>query len=285
MNILIITGMSGAGKSQAANVLEDMGYYCVDNIPPAIIPEFVKLSEMGNESLKKIAIVTDIRGGKMFSEIPDVLSKLKQKDIDLKILFLDANNETLENRYRENRRTHPLCDTNGMSLSEAVASERSTLAIIRGMSDFIIDTSNLSPSQLKVKIPETLFGDKSGGIKILCKSFGFKYGIDNEADLVIDVRCLPNPFYIEELKHKTGLQKEVRDYILSFEESREFEKKVFDLINFAVPLYIKEGKSRLVIDFGCTGGKHRSVTFAEACAKYLKESGYAVKTIHRDIEK
>ena len=277
--------MSGAGKSQAANVLEDMGYYCVDNIPPAIIPEFVKLSEMGNESLKKIAIVTDIRGGKMFSEIPDVLSKLKQKDIDLKILFLDANNETLENRYRENRRTHPLCDTNGMSLSEAVASERSTLAIIRGMSDFIIDTSNLSPSQLKVKIPETLFGDKSGGIKILCKSFGFKYGIDNEADLVIDVRCLPNPFYIEELKHKTGLQKEVRDYILSFEESREFEKKVFDLINFAVPLYIKEGKSRLVIDFGCTGGKHRSVTFAEACAKYLKESGYAVKTIHRDIEK
>lgn len=277
--------MSGAGKSQAANVLEDMGYYCVDNIPPAIIPEFVKLSEMGNESLKKIAIVTDIRGGEMFSEIPDVLSKLKQKDIDLKILFLDANNETLENRYRENRRTHPLCDTNGMSLSEAVASERSTLAIIRGMSDFIIDTSNLSPSQLKVKIPETLFGDKSGGIKILCKSFGFKYGIDNEADLVIDVRCLPNPFYIEELKHKTGLQKEVRDYILSFEESREFEKKVFDLINFAVPLYIKEGKSRLVIDFGCTGGKHRSVTFAEACAKYLKESGYAVKTIHRDIEK
>ena len=277
--------MSGAGKSQAANVLEDMGYYCVDNIPPAIIPEFVKLSEMGNESLKKIAIVTDIRGGKMFSEIPDVLSKLKQKDIDLKILFLDANNETLENRYRENRRTHPLCDTNGMSLSEAVASERSTLAIIRGLSDFIIDTSNLSPSQLKVKIPETLFGDKSGGIKILCKSFGFKYGIDNEADLVIDVRCLPNPFYIEELKHKTGLQKEVRDYILSFEESREFEKKVFDLINFAVPLYIKEGKSRLVIDFGCTGGKHRSVTFAEACAKYLKESGYAVKTIHRDIEK
>ena len=277
--------MSGAGKSQAANVLEDMGYYCVDNMPPAIIPEFVKLSEMGNESLKKIAIVTDIRGGKMFSEIPDVLSKLKQKDIDLKILFLDANNETLENRYRENRRTHPLCDTNGMSLSEAVASERSTLAIIRGLSDFIIDTSNLSPSQLKVKIPETLFGDKSGGIKILCKSFGFKYGIDNEADLVIDVRCLPNPFYIEELKHKTGLQKEVRDYILSFEESREFEKKVFDLINFAVPLYIKEGKSRLVIDFGCTGGKHRSVTFAEACAKYLKESGYAVKTIHRDIEK
>ena len=277
--------MSGAGKSQAANVLEDMGYYCVDNIPPAIIPEFVKLSEMGHESLKKIAIVTDIRGGKMFSEIPDVLSKLKQKDIDLKILFLDANNETLENRYRENRRTHPLCDTNGMSLSEAVACERSTLAIIRGMSDFIIDTSNLSPSQLKVKIPETLFGDKSGGIKILCKSFGFKYGVDNEADLVIDVRCLPNPFYIEELKHKTGLQKEVRDYILSFEESREFEKKVFDLINFAVPLYIKEGKSRLVIDFGCTGGKHRSVTFAEACAKYLKESGYAVKTIHRDIEK
>ena len=277
--------MSGAGKSQAADVLEDMGYYCVDNIPPSIIPEFVKLSEMGNENLKKIAIVTDIRGGRMFSEIPEVLAKLKQKDIDLKILFLDADNDTLENRYRENRRTHPLCDANGISLSDAVALERRTLATIRGMSDIVIDTSDLSPKQLRIKISDVFFGNENGAFRILCKSFGFKYGTDNEADLVIDVRCLPNPFYIEDLKHKTGLQKEVTDYIFSFDESKEFEKKVFDLIDFSVPLYVKEGKSRLVIDFGCTGGKHRSVAFAEACAKHLKDSGYPVKTIHRDIEK
>lgn len=285
MNILIVTGMSGAGKSQAANALEDMGYYCVDNIPPSIIPEFVKLSEMGNESLKKIAIVTDIRGGKMFSEMPDVLSGLKQKDIDLKILFLDADNETLEKRYRENRRTHPLCDTNGITLSEAVVSERKTLETIRNLSDFVIDTSAISPKELRIKISETVFGDKTGGFKVLCKSFGFKYGIDNEADLVIDVRCLPNPFYIEELKHKTGLQKEVTDYIFSFEESREFEKRVFGLLDFSLPLYIKEGKSRLVIDFGCTGGKHRSVAFADKYAKHLKKMGYSVNNVHRDIEK
>ena len=285
MQILIITGMSGAGKSQTANILEDIGYYCVDNIPPSIIPEFVKLSEMGNENLKKIAIVTDIRGGKMFTEIPEVLTKLKQKDVDLKILFLDAANKTLENRYRANRRTHPLCDAKGISLGEAVALERKTLSIIRGMSDYVIDTSELSAGALKLKITETLFGNDNSGFKILCKSFGFKYGADNEADVVIDVRCLPNPFYIEELKHKTGLDKEVRDYIFSFAESGEFEKKVFDLIDFSVPLYIKEGKSRLVIDFGCTGGQHRSVTFAEHTAKHLKDLGYDVKTIHRDIEK
>ena len=277
--------MSGAGKSQAANALEDMGYYCVDNIPPSIIPEFVKLSEMGNENLKKIAIVTDIRGGKMFSEIPDVIANLKQKEIALKVLFLDADNATLERRYSENRRTHPLCDSSDISLGEAVEKERRTLSVIRGMSDFTIDTSDLSPSELKNKISEVFSEDLGGGFKIICKSFGFKYGIDSEADLVMNVRCLPNPFYIESLKHKTGLMPEIRDYIFSFEESREFEKKLYDIIDFIIPLYIKDGKSRLVISFGCTGGQHRSVTFAECTAKHLKALGYTVKTIHRDIEK
>ncbi len=284
MDILIITGMSGAGKSYTANVLEDLGYYCVDNIPPQIIPTFVTMSEMGNEKLQKIAIVTDIRGGEMFSEISDVLNKLSQKDINLQVVFLDASDETLKNRYRENRRTHPLCDAKSISLSEAVKLERDMLSAVRGMADYVIDTTNLSTKELHSKISKVLFGDISGGFNILCKSFGFKYGIDNEADIIFDVRCLPNPYYVEELKDKTGLQKAVRDYIFKFPESAEFEKKVFDLLDFSIPLHIKEGKSRLVIAFGCTGGQHRSVTFAEHTAKHLKGK-YNVTVVHRDIEK
>ncbi|MCQ2451304.1 MAG: RNase adapter RapZ [Clostridia bacterium] len=285
MKLLIITGMSGAGKSQVANVLEDRGYFCVDNIPPQIIPAFVSMSEMGNEKLQKMAIVTDIRGGEMFSEISKVILEIKKKDIELKILFLDADNDVLENRYKENRRTHPLCDQQGLSLSDAVKKERETLKDIKKTADYVVDTGKFSLSELTAKINETIFGEAIGGLNIICKSFGFKYGPDSEADLVLDVRCLPNPYYVEELKSKTGLQKEVRDYILDFPESREFQEKVFDILDFSLPLYLKEGKSRLVIDFGCTGGKHRSVTFAELTAKHLKKQGYTVKTVHRDIGK
>ncbi len=285
MKLLIITGMSGAGKSQVANVLEDRGYFCVDNIPPQIIPAFVSMSEMGNEKLQKMAIVTDIRGGEMFSEISKVILEIKKKDIELKILFLDADNDVLENRYKENRRTHPLCDQQGLSLSDAVKKERETLKDIKKTADYVVDTGKFSLSELTAKINETIFGEAIGGLNIICKSFGFKYGPDSEADLVLDVRCLPNPYYVEELKSKTGLQKEVRDYILDFPESREFQEKIFDILDFSLPLYLKEGKSRLVIDFGCTGGKHRSVTFAELTAKHLKKQGYTVKTVHRDIGK
>ena len=285
MKLLIITGMSGAGKSQVANVLEDRGYFCVDNIPPQIIPAFVSMSEMGNEKLQKMAIVTDIRGGEMFSEISKVILEIKKKEIELKILFLDADNDVLENRYKENRRTHPLCDQQGLSLSDAVKKERETLKDIKKTADYVVDTGKFSLSELTAKINETIFGEAIGGLNIICKSFGFKYGPDSEADLVLDVRCLPNPYYVEELKSKTGLQKEVRDYILDFPESREFQEKIFDILDFSLPLYLKEGKSRLVIDFGCTGGKHRSVTFAELTAKHLKKQGYTVKTVHRDIGK
>lgn len=285
MKLLIITGMSGAGKSQVANVLEDRGYFCVDNIPPQIIPAFVSMSEMGNEKLQKMAIVTDIRGGEMFSEISKVILEIKKKDIELKILFLDADNDVLEHRYKENRRTHPLCDQQGLSLSDAIKKERETLKNIKKTADYVVDTGKFSLSELTAKINETIFGEAIGGLNIICKSFGFKYGPDSEADLVLDVRCLPNPYYVEELKLKTGLEKEVRDYIFDFPESREFQEKVFDILDFSLPLYLKEGKSRLVIDFGCTGGKHRSVTFAELTAKHLKKQGYTVKTVHRDIGK
>ncbi len=284
MNLLIVTGMSGAGKSLAANTLEDMGYFCVDNIPPAIIPVFVDFAQRGGKDLQKMAIVTDVRGGEMFNEISDVLLKLKEKKIDYKILFLDAEDKVLLRRYKENRRKHPLCDT-GLSVSEAVKSERKTLKNIREKADFTVDTSLISVSQLKSQLADIFLSGDNNGLKILCKSFGFKYGADADADLVFDVRCLPNPYYIEDLKLKTGLDAPVSEYVLSFPESEEFARKIKDFLDFSVPLYIKEGKSQLIIAFGCTGGKHRSVTFAELIYEHLLKKGYNVNTLHRDIKK
>ncbi len=285
MELLIVTGMSGAGKSQAANALEDMGYYCVDNIPPAIIPAFVELSAVKGESLNKIAIVTDIRGGELFSDIDRVLKELKNQDNSYKILFLDASNEVLAKRYKENRRIHPLASDNGISVADAIIQEREILKGIRNSADYIIDTTYISVSQLKNNISNIFFGSISNTLKINCKSFGFKYGLDSEADLVFDVRCLPNPFYVEKLKHKTGLDSEIREFVMNSSESEDFFKKLTDFLELSVPLYAKEGKSQLVIAFGCTGGKHRSVTFALLIGEYLKQKGFDVITTHRDINK
>lgn len=285
MNLLIVTGMSGAGKSQAAHALEDMGYYCVDNIPPLIIPSFVELSARGAGELDKLAIVTDIRGGDMFNDISAVLDNLRKNKVDFKILFLDAEDSVLVHRYKENRRKHPLCDRDDLSLADAVKSERKQLSSIRFIADYIVDTSHISAPQLKNQLSEMFFGNKAEGFNVVLKSFGFKYGLDTEADMVIDVRCLPNPFYIDELKHKTGKDKEVSDYVMSFAESREFAKRLIDFVDCSVPLYVNEGKSRFVIAVGCTGGKHRSVTFAELLYKHLGEKGYKVSTVHRDITK
>ena len=285
MELIIITGMSGAGKSQAANALEDMGFYCVDNIPPAIIPSFVDLSESGNVKLNKMALVTDARGGDMFSQINEVLEGFKARKIGFKILFLDASDEVLVRRYKENRRNHPMSQNGEISISEAVKKEREMLEGIRAVSDYIIDTSYVSNALLKEKIYTMFFGNANHCLKIFCQSFGFKYGVDTEADLIFDVRCLPNPFYDEKLKEKTGLDIDVRDYVLNTDESREFLSKLESFIDCAVPLYVKEGKSRLIIAFGCTGGKHRSVTFAETVCKHLKEKNYDCSVVHRDILK
>jgi len=285
MKLLIVTGMSGSGKSQTANALEDMGYYCVDNIPPTIIPSFVELSNHGVSELEKLAIVTDIRGGEMFSQISEVLENFKQGGVEYKILFLDASDEVLVRRYKENRRNHPLSDRLNIPLLDAVKVERELLSKIRSAADYIVDTSRISIAELKNRICEIFLGDISEGMKIISKSFGFKYGPDAEADLVFDVRCLPNPFYIEDLKTKTGLDSEVRDYVMSFEESREYEKRLKDLLDYIVPLYAKEGKSQLVISFGCTGGQHRSVTFAEHIKDYLRDKGYHCSAMHRDTRK
>lgn len=285
MELLIITGMSGAGKSQAANALEDMGYYCVDNIPPAIIPAFVQLSAIKGETLNKIAIVTDIRGGELFADINKVLVDLKSHNIDYKILFLDSSDEVLVKRYKENRRKHPLALNSEISLLQAVKQERQILKSIRGLADYIIDTTYISISQLKNNLSKIFFGSISNTLKINCKSFGFKYGNDTEADLVFDVRCLPNPFYVEELKNKTGLDKEIRDFVMQSSESKEFLEKLSAFLDVAIPLYAKEGKSQLIIAFGCTGGKHRSVTFAELVGEYLKQKDYDCIITHRDINK
>lgn len=285
MELLIVTGMSGAGKSQAANALEDMGFYCVDNVPPAIIPSFVSLSQRSADKLNKIAIVTDVRGGDMFAEISGVLEDFKKSGVDYKILFLDSSDDVLIRRYKENRRKHPLADENIESISGAVMKERKMLEKIRIMADYVIDTSYISIAQLKVKLSDIFFGSVSSVLKIQCKSFGFKYGADTEADLVIDVRCLPNPFYDEELKFKTGIEKEVQDFVLSTDEAREFLNKLLSFIEFSVPLYAKEGKSQLIIAFGCTGGKHRSVTFAQKIGEFLKDKQYDCSIVHRDVLK
>ena len=277
--------MSGAGKSQAANALEDMGFYCVDNIPPAIIPSFVELSSRSGDELTKMAIVTDVRGGNMFDEIIEVLADLKLKNVNYKILFLDAADQILIRRYKENRRKHPLVSGENISLSAAVQKEREMLEKIHTEADFVVDTSYISISQLKEKLSNIFFESVEGVLKIQCKSFGFKYGTDTEADLVIDVRCLPNPFYVEELKEKTGLEEQVRQYVMNSDESREFYNRLVNFIDCAVPLYAKEGKSQLVIAFGCTGGKHRSVTFAELIAAHLKKQNFNCVTVHRDIQK
>lgn len=285
MELLIVTGMSGAGKSQAANALEDMGYYCVDNVPPAIIPSFINLSEMGGDALNKMAIVTDARGGDMFADISDVLYGLKERNINYKVLFLDSSNDVLIRRYKEHRRKHPLAGDDATSLTEAVEKERRMLEKIRLIADYIVDTSYISIAQLKSKLSDIFFGSVSNVMKIQCKSFGFKYGVDTEADLVFDVRCLPNPFYVEDLKNKTGTEKNVQDYVMNSPESHNFLEKLLSFIDCSVPLYAKEGKSQLVIAIGCTGGKHRSVTFAELIGEHLKENNYDCSIVHRDMLK
>ncbi len=284
MELLIVTGMSGAGKSQAANVLEDIGFYCVDNIPPLIIPTFINLLSSENSDFKKLAIITDIRGGELFKDIIDVLEKLKNEDISYKILFLTAKDDVLIRRYKENRRLHPLCGKNGVTISEAVATERKMLDTIHTVSDFVIDTSALSVSQFKEQLTG-LFTKELKSITVQCMAFGFKYGIPSDADLVFDVRCLPNPFYIPELKKLTGKDNEVRDFVMNSDDSVALFNKVCDLVEFLLPLYLKEGKSQLVVAFGCTGGKHRSVTFAELLNERLNGENLNSITVHRDILK
>lgn len=284
MDFVIITGMSGSGKSSAIRVLEDIGFFCIDNMPPQLIPNFAAMCNENTE-ITKVAIVTDIRGGTMFFRLNDCISDLHKAGIDIRVLFLEASKDVLMKRYKETRRKHPLDEVSGGDLSKAIDAEMELLRDIRAAADYIIDSSLLNSGQLKEEIAGMFLDKPTDRMMVSCMSFGFKYGVPGEADLVFDVRCMPNPFYIPELKHKTGLDKEVRDYVMGFPQSKLLEEKLFDMIGFLLPHYVTEGKSRLVIAFGCTGGKHRSVTFAENTARFLREKECHVRVVHRDIDK
>lgn len=284
MELVIVTGMSGAGKSRAVEALEDIGFYCVDNMPPKLIPTFVNLCLNSKDIRNRVALVADIRLGEEFTELFIILSDLKKLKVDYKILFIDADDEVIMRRYQETRRKHPLADEfNTPSILDAIKKEREILLPARQNADYILDTSDIMSSQFKEKIVNLFLTNIASSLKIYSISFGFKYGIPNEADLVFDVRCLPNPFYIPELKNHTGLEENVRNYVMKFEQSEILEKKLYDLIDFLIPLYRTEGKSQLTIAVGCTGGKHRSVVFAELLNKHLLENGADVSVFHRDI--
>lgn len=285
MELVIVTGLSGSGKSTAVKVLEDIGYFCVDNMPPQLVPQFAQICRE-NGDISKVAVVTDIRGGAMFSGLSEVVSSLKNTDgVEIRLLYLQSSKETLMKRYSETRRLHPLNEAADGNLSKAIDMEIQTLGDIRAIADYVIDSSLISTAQLKEQVVGLFMDKPTDRMTITCMSFGFKYGVPNDADLVFDVRCLPNPFYIAELKHKTGLDEDVRSYVMNAPQSQTLEDKIRDMADFLIPMYVKEGKSRLVIAFGCSGGQHRSITFAKRTSDYLLEKGLRVREVHRDIAK
>ena len=283
MELIIVTGMSGAGKSQASNTLEDMGFYCVDNVPPAIIPAFIDMSD-ANGHFSKMALITDIRGGELFKSIDEVLKGLDERNFEYKILFLDASDEVLIRRYKENRRTHPLNKNGKLSLASAVEKERKALKKIRSRADYIIDTTNLLTRELKEELERIFILEKEyNSLMVSVMSFGFKYGIPADADLVFDVRFLPNPFYVEELRNQTGNDQPVVDYICRYPQTFEYLKLEAKRFDFLIPQYINEGKSQLVISVGCTGGQHRSVYIVDRLKKAL-EAKWSIQVLHREMK-
>ncbi|MCJ7689850.1 MAG: RNase adapter RapZ [Clostridiaceae bacterium] len=283
MRFLILTGLSGAGKTQTIRNLEDLGFFCVDNLPPTVIPKFAEACYQTNGNIDKIALVIDIRGGKFFDDLFESLTFLKNEGYKYEILFLEASDEALIKRYKETRRKHPLAPEG--RVSNGIASERKKLKDVRERADQIIDTTKLSARQLTDKINE-IYGEEGQietKIVITVLSFGFKYGIPVDSDLVFDVRFLPNPYYIPELKKYSGNDKPVRDYVLDFEGTKTFIDKLQDMLIYLIPNYKKEGKRQLIVSIGCTGGRHRSVAIANKIYEILEHSGYKVNIDHRDI--
>lgn len=281
MRLVIITGLSGAGKTQAVRCLEDMGFFCVDNLPPALIPRFAEL--VGEGPMEKVALVMDVRGGKFFQGMAKALDYLEQQGLAYEILFLEASDETLVRRFKETRRRHPL-SAQGRIL-EGIVEERRRLEELRGKANKIIDTTELSPRQLREQVRELFGEDDDGSLAITVMSFGFKYGIPLDADLVMDVRFLPNPYYDHRLRALTGHEKEVEEYVMNSDVSRTFMTKFGDLLDFLIPYYINEGKSHLGIAIGCTGGRHRSVTLAKKIGEILKSKQLKVTVKHRDVDR
>lgn len=281
--LIIVTGMSGGGKTQASRYLEDLGYFCVDNLPPVFIPKFVELCAHAGGHVSKVVLVVDTRSREFFDTFVQVLEDMDRSDTNYEMLFMDASDAAIIRRYKETRRRHPMAPAS--RITEGIAKERARLAPVRAKATYIIDTSELKKVQLRDKI-HRLFGTSEGEqMNINVLSFGFKFGMPLDADMVLDVRFLPNPFYIESMRHKSGAVPEVADYIAKFPVTQEFLKKLDDLLDFLVPQYVKEGKSQFVIAVGCTGGMHRSVFVAKHIFDRLGSRGYPVKLEHRDLMK
>lgn len=286
VEFLIVTGLSGAGKSLVVDALEDVGFYCVDNMPPMMILRFYRICLKSQEEFDKVAVVTDIRGGEPFRTLINDLEVLKVQENPFKILFINCGTHVLLNRFKETRRRHPLSDEYEGSVEAAIVAEKNMLEPAYKMADYLIDTTELSPTQLKNRVKD-MFGDSGVTEQMVVRvmSFGFKYGPCRESDLTFDVRCFPNPYYVPELKTHTGLESCVREYVLGDESVRGFLTRLYDMVDYLLPLYKKEGKSELVIAVGCTGGKHRSVTIAENLGAYLLSKHNKVVISHRDIKK
>ena len=285
MKFVIVTGLSGAGKSMAVNALEDIGFFCIDNIPVALLPRIVDFALQGENQLNRVAVVMDVRGVRSSEQLEQALSDLDAHKFEYEILFLDANDAVIQRRYKETRRMHPL-QKKGESVEQAIRREREWMQPVRDHADFVLDTSALSIAKLRSELLD-LFGQQGdrGGLAVNILSFGFKHGIPIEADLVFDVRFMPNPYYVPELKNKTGLDQAVRDFVFSFRQTNDFMEQLEKMLTFLLPLYAEEGKSALVIAIGCTGGHHRSVAVAHELAEYITEEGYQVTENHRDISR
>lgn len=283
MRFVVVTGMSGGGKTTALKMLEDAGFYCVDNMPVSLIEKFVELISMPNSEISKVALGLDVRTDQSFEDATRILEQLKATGYKIEILFMDASETSLIKRYKETRRVHPLSPDG--RVEDGVRKERKILEGIRKNADYVFDTTNLLTRELKESLTRIFVNNEEyNSLMITVMSFGFKHGIPVDADLVFDVRFLPNPFYIDELKTKTGNDKEVQDYVMSFKESEEFLDKLLDMIQFLIPNYVNEGKYQLVIAIGCTGGKHRSVTLANELYNRMKDKGdYGLKLYHRDV--
>lgn len=285
MRFVIVTGMSGAGKSVALNMLEDAGYYCVDNLPVPLISKFAELVSVPNSEISKVALGVDVRTGHNFVELTEMLNQMKQSGMDYEVLFLEADDQVLIKRYKETRRMHPLAGDGRVEIG--IAKEREVVSTIKKHSNYILDTSHMLTRELKAELDRIFVNNQTfKNLYISIVSFGFKYGIPQDADLVFDVRFLPNPYYLDDLKLKNGNDKEVQEYVLGFEEAGQFLDKLEDLLTFLLPNYILEGKNQLVVSIGCTGGKHRSVTLANALFERMKShKEYGFRLEHRDIEK
>ena len=283
MEILVISGLSGSGKSRVASYLEDIGYYIVDNLPAEMMVVFADFCAASKGRYDRVALVYDVRTGEPAQKLIDALERMKSSGINCRMLFLEADTQSIINRYKETRRSHPLAEA-GATVAQALQKERILLQPVRDHADYVLDTSGFSTSKLHAEILN-LFGDATleDGMHVNVLSFGFKNGIPVEADLVMDVRFMPNPYYIEELKRKTGLDDAVRDYVFSFSQTNDFMKRLKDMLSFLLPLYSEEGKCVLVLAIGCTGGHHRSVAITHAMAEFIQQAGYPVTEIHRDI--